>query len=163
MLTDLESPLLPITTAPETEASLWSALGTVVQLAIVHEEASQDRLHAFMERCIAALKASQLQLLLDDQRRPWAFANWVLVNQKQHELWLAGDRHVTDRWQTPNDSLAGSFLWFVDFIAPFGNQLQALHHLKNLLPQHESAWTFSLHSRLVETDETSPTTPRQLW
>lgn len=163
MLHQIQSPLIPLPDDSSAEATAWPVLGAAVQLAMAHEDFAEQRLHVMMERFTAAMETGQAQLLLDGQRRPWAFACWILVNDGQHESWLGGDTTLPDQPIARSDSNAHQHLWFVDFIVPFGNQLQALQHLKAMFPGHESAWAFSPNNDLTQQENQENLPPRRLW
>lgn len=160
-LNEAHSPLIPAQPDAIGGLSVWTTFGVVLQLALEHEDLSRRSVAEWMARLVPALETGQGRILLDNGSRPWGFASWIFANTEWHQRWLTGDRALPEHWQVPLQEDSDPHLWIVDLVVPFGQQLQALHHLKAVLPDYDAAWTFSLHSEEQIKGNSMP--PRRLW
>ena len=160
----IESPLLTVMPDENNGLSAWTTLGIVLQIAMEHDDLNQRTVGDWMQRLLPALETGQCQILLDERSRPWAFASWIAANNEQHQRWLAGDSTLPDPWHKPTDEGSDLYLWIVDFIVPFGNQLQALRSLRGMFPGYDAAWTFNLNNHEQQgLHACQPLPQRRLW
>lgn len=139
----------------------WTALGVISELAVSHEDISTHRVGHWLTRIESALQSGQCQVFLDDEGCPWGYASWAVVDQLQHERWLSGDYELPENWMQADSNYQTPHLWFVDLLSPFCSTLPILQSLRQILADHEQAWTFDMNG-IDSTDGPAPQ-PRRLW
>ena len=158
----ITSPLLPV--QPDTSGNLgaWTTLGVALQLALEHEDLNTRTVGDWIGRLQPALEAGQCHIFLDEEHRPFGFASWIAADLNKHQRWLQGDASLPSDWRAAPRNEQELHLWIVDFVVPFGFQLQALQHMQALLPEYNAAWTFGLNAE-TESDTQIQMPPRRLW
>ena len=162
MLQGINSPLIPAQPDKNGRLSVWTALGVSLQLALEQTDLNSRSVGDWIARLQPALEAGQCHILLDDEHRPFGFASWIATDLTQHRQWLWGESLQLSDWREGAADEKELYLWIVDFVVPFGHQLQALQHLKALLPGYNGAWTFTPHAE-AEGEVAGQMPPRRLW
>ncbi|PSW09577.1 toxin-activating lysine-acyltransferase [Photobacterium sanctipauli] len=109
-------------------------LGEMTWLLLQSPVHQEYRLSALEDRFLHALELQQFQIFYDSNG-PIGLVTWAWISEDWHQQLLEADQWLpVGQWQS------GSFLWFMDFIAPFGHCAQLRRELGNLFVDYDQAW-----------------------
>ncbi|TGG91445.1 toxin-activating lysine-acyltransferase, partial [Natronospirillum operosum] len=80
MQSSIQTPLPPIQHKQGEPLTLWTTLGVVAEMSIVHGEACQRTVAQRTHRVLPALQSGQCHVFLDEEQRPWGYASWATVD-----------------------------------------------------------------------------------
>ncbi|MGF1701288.1 toxin-activating lysine-acyltransferase [Photobacterium makurazakiensis] len=86
------------------------------------------------ERFIHACLLGQCQVFYD-QSGPIGLVTWAKVSSKWHERMLD-----SDTWPPVHEWDKGDYLWFMDFVAPFGHCTRIRRELSKQFGNTDKAW-----------------------
>lgn len=106
------------------------ALGHITSLMLTSEVHCAWRLGEFNTYVVPLINKNQFKLYMNSQGRCLGFATWAWLSQS------AAYRFKNYLPLEPADLISdGSELWFIDFVAPFGNVYPIVRDLKKHIAQ----------------------------
>ncbi|MGF1748667.1 MULTISPECIES: toxin-activating lysine-acyltransferase [Vibrio] len=109
-------------------------IGEVSWLLLQSEVHRDYPLHVLESRFLNAIRMGQCRFFYDEQG-PIGIVTWAQVTREWHEK-LTDD----DVWLPEVEWNRGNYLWFMDFVAPFGNCTAIRRSLSQQFSHKDQAW-----------------------
>ena len=103
------------------------AVGHVIWLMSHSEFHLNWQVRDFLRLIFPAIQKDQMLLFYDESGQPCGAVTWAFLTEETEAGLLSATRRLY-----PSDWNAGDRLWFIDFIAPFGNVPQIIDHMKGM-------------------------------